>query len=68
MRGRDHRPHHLNPGFNRNATQIEIAANPAGPARRGRQRLSPDDAGRREGEAGEEQEVFHPPRRQIIVQ
>jgi len=27
-----------------------------------------DDGGGREGEAGDEQEVFHPPRRQIIVQ
>jgi hypothetical protein len=53
--------------LSRDAIRGEITADPAGTACRGRERRALDDGGWREGEAGDEQGVFNPPRGELVL-
>ena len=54
-------------GFGGDPIQRDVAADPPCPACRGRERLSFDDGGGREGETGDEQQVFHAPRSELVL-
>ena len=54
-------------GFDRDAAQGDISANPADTTCRDGKRVTFDDGRRRKGEARNEQQIFDAPRRQIVV-
>lgn len=58
----------FNSRFGGDAGQIEIAADPAGAARRGRQRRALDDGRRRKGKRRHQQQIADAPRGQIVMQ